>query len=228
MPGIKEISTNKKNTLKEELFGEELVKSIDKHLYVAPGESRKGTFYPSALGNSCDRALFLSYHVGLPSSEISPQLNRIFDHGNATQSRYKKYFSKLGYLVDEEVVVKHQFPPISGRADFLLNINGSIYVVELKTINKDGFSGLSGPKSDHATQLQIYLNMLDIKQGGVLYECKDNQDIKIFDLKQSKSAWKNILKRCEKIINMGIMPRLHEVEGIHDRYCPCLLVKDES
>lgn len=227
MPGIKEIAENKKQEPKEELLGQLLVKSIDKHLYVGPGEGRRGSFYPSSLGNPCDRALFIAFHIGMPSSEISPQLNRIFDHGNATQTRYRKYFSKMGYLVDEEVVVKNSLPPISGRADFLLNIDGPLYVVELKTINKDGFTALDGPKSDHATQLQIYLNMLSVPSGGVLYECKDNQEMKIFDLKRSESAWKNILKRCEKIMDMGVMPSLKSVEGIHDRYCSCLQIKDE-
>lgn len=228
MPGIKEITETKKNEPKEELLGPFLLKAIDKNLYVAPGAGRKGSFYPSALGNPCDRALFLSFHVGLPSNEISPQLNRIFDHGNATQRRYRNYFTKIQVLVDEEVVVKNSHPPISGRADFLLNIEGKPYVIELKTINKDGFLSLDGPKSDHATQLQIYLNMLNVPIGGVLYECKDNQEMKIFDLKRSLSAWKNILKRCEKIMDMGTMPKLSSVEGIHDRYCACLQVKDED
>ena len=48
-------------------------------------------FYPSALGNPCDRYLYFAYHGGLPTQNINPQTQRIFDTGGAFETRMEKY-----------------------------------------------------------------------------------------------------------------------------------------
>ena len=96
--------------------------------------------------------------------------------------------------------------------------------VELKSINKFGFTQLSAPKDEHNIQLQMYLNMAGYDHGTVLYECKDDQHLKAFLVERNEEVWGDILKRCFDIQEMAIMPT--KCEGAW--YCGCKKVKGEE
>lgn len=199
-----------------------LLKALDDHLEKdasEPGRPRGGVFYASSLGNPCDRFLFLHYKGLLEEEKIRSQLRRIFDHGNVTQTRYEKYFKEMGIFLQSEVPVSLSSPPIHGRADIMLKLPESPrYVVELKTINDNGFKELSAPKPEHEIQLQVYLNMMGILYGGVLYENKNTQSIKLFHVQQDPAQWLDILTRCRRIMAAKTIPDIPED---HSRYCAC-------
>lgn len=191
------------------------------------GSTSSGKFFASAVGDQCDRNLWLHYNGKSPSKPIDSKLRRVFDHGNITQERYKKYFTKLGVFVQDEVTLRISDPVhLSGRLDYLLSIDGKPYIVELKTIKKDEFIQLDNAKPEHAVQLQLYLNMQSVPTGSVLYECKDNQEIKLFRINRNKEIYDGIIARCLRIANMMKMPTLASVAAIHNSYCDCQLVKD--
>lgn len=232
MPGIKEIQQRRGKIERPKVINNErevwLEAEIDYH-GAAPGIiNLGGSFHPSVLGNPCDRFLYLHYRGMLPEQDISSQLQRIFDHGNVTQDRYKRYFQKMKLLVADEIRVIIDHPPIKGRADLLLKIPDSgDYLVEVKTINDRGFSALNGPKDEHRVQLQIYLNILEIERGGVLYENKNDQRVMIFGQQRDREFWDSIVKRCINIMDMKTLPNLGSVADIHDkRFCNCLGVRD--
>ena len=181
---------------------------------------RVNVFYPSTLGTPCDRALYLDYHGMLPSEDIDGSKQRIFDHGHATESRYFGYFLRMGLFKAREVRVVASDPPISGRADFILTKpSGDYIIVELKTINDNGFENLMEAKDTHYVQLQIYLSILEINDGIVLYENKNNQKLKEFYIKRDEDFWKEkIVERCHRIQNMTEPP---EINKDHSKYCSC-------
>ena len=90
-------------------------------------------------------------------------------------------------------------------------------MVELKSINKAGFTKLKRPKPEHSLQLQMYLNMGDYPMGTVLYECKDDQKIKSFLVERDVVEWEKILARCFRIQDMIAMPE--KCTGAH--WCAC-------
>ena len=45
--------------------------------------TKSGVFYPSMLGNPCDRHLYLAYNGQLPDQRIGAKTVRIFDAGSA-------------------------------------------------------------------------------------------------------------------------------------------------
>jgi hypothetical protein len=81
---------------------------------------------------------------------------------------------------------------------------------------------------EHSTQLQCYLNILNLPEGVVLYEDKNNQMVKTFVVKRSDDLWNNIIARGEKIMNMVAPPKLAEVSRVHPSYCDCKGVSDEE
>ena len=229
MPGIANILSSHLHRDDGTQSGLWLVKSIDNALLENNDDRHSSeVFHPSSLGNPCDRYLYLHYHGLLPVKQIDPQLRRIFDHGNATEGRYRKYFEKMKVLVGQEVRARLDNPPISGRADFQLFFQQYGHVlIELKTINDTNFKKLTEPQPEHRVQLQVYLNILNIDIGIVLYENKNNQAIKSFQLKKDLEMWGDILERCRLIQAMSFCPLLSSIKPGHDKYCMCLMVKDK-
>jgi hypothetical protein len=225
--GVQEITDNVTQAWESKDLGQLLVESMEKGLSHPQSSISKGRFFVSAIGNPCDRYLWLHYNGLIPKKPIPAILQRIFGVGNSAEDRYAKYFGDM--LLYREQSCRIESPVIlSGRADFILHNDGRLFVVELKTINSKGWENdlETGPKIEHSTQLQCYLNMLGHKEGVVLYENKDTQRIKTFVIKQNKDLWDGILARAKAIVEMPKPPRLAEVAAIHYNYCDCKLVTD--
>lgn len=60
--------------------------------------------------------------------------------------------------------------------------DNDVAIVELKSISDSGFKYISkkGPKEMHVMQLMLYLHLFGVKQGILLYENKNDQDMKEF------------------------------------------------
>ena len=208
MAGIKQIKRpNKRVREVEEPQDNWLNELIDDYLQGTMHAPRAGVFYPSALGNPCDRYLWLCYHGHMVDQPLPANLQRIFQCGSSLEDRVAKWFDGLKILLYQEKPVRLEVPPISGRIDFLIRHETyGNHPVELKSINKVGFGKLKRPKPEHSLQLQMYLNMGDYPMGTVLYECKDDQRIKSFLVERDVVEWEKILARCFKIQDMIAMP----------------------
>ena len=200
-----------------------LLKTLDKYLEGEFSPMEAGKFYPSALGNTCDRYLYLAYNGFIKERPLDAKLQRIFDNGSYLENRMADYFTKLGILITREEVVKLAHPVISGRVDFVLG--HEVYeriALELKSINSRGFNALKqAPKAEHEVQLQIYLNLLPLDHGVILYENKNDQQLKAFEMERDPSKWKGITDRCMRIMEMIEAPKI--CGG--NRWCQCKDVK---
>jgi len=196
-----------------------LIELLDTTLGHYNAKNNKGKFYPSSLGSVCNRFLYFSYNGLMPNQYIEPTLQRIFDCGDALGTRFEKYFERMGVLLGVEVPVKCENPVISGRIDFVIkHTEYPQALVELKSINSRGFKALlDKPKPDHVVQIQIYLNLYNVDHGIVLYENKNDQQVKAFVVKRDEEAWKKIQDRCFTIMNMSEPP--DKCTG--PKYCPC-------
>ena len=226
MSGIIRFTNAKRpsNTRKIEVNPEDVWLNTELDIYLTGTMTppRKGVFHPSTLSNKCDRSVWLIYHGQMPKVKLEPKLNRIFQNGNYLEKRIQTWFQELGILMGQEVKVKHDNPPMSGRIDFLIKHNQyGILPIELKSINSSSFSNLKGPKPEHMIQLQIYLDIGNYDIGTVFYENKNNQDIKTFLVKRDLKQWDDILTRCFKIQNMAVPP--DKCTGL--MWCSCKKVK---
>ena len=231
MAGVKQIgrrttvtTTRKRRTTKPTISvavtqDEWLVKTLDDRLQKQPHPSRGGKFYPSVLSSPCDRYVYLAFYGMAATTPISANVRRIFDCGDYLGYRFSKYFKEMNIWVAEEQSVYLNDPPIAGRYDFL--IQHEVYgktVVELKSINDKGFKSLiTDPKPDHYLQLQMYLNLLKLKHGIVLYENKNDQQVKCFEVIRNEEVWTQLLEKCERIRRMVRMP----VMCTGEKYCRC-------
>ena len=204
MAGIKQLTTRHTvSTANKALASQDkwLLDLFDEYLTEQQKPNRAGVFFPSLLGSTCDKHLYLSYRGMLAPSTIHSYTRRIFDNGSFLEERMTTYFEKMGILKEREIPCNCEDPPISGRADFLLSHPlYSEVVLELKSINDKGFKNLRGkPKREHLIQLQLYLHLLKMERGIVLYENKNDQKLKAFQVKRSAKEWNALVKRCTEI-----------------------------
>ena len=200
-----------------------LLKTLDNAIEHPQRPGGKGVFYPSMLGNLCDRYLYFAYQGILPTQQIAAQTQRIFDVGGGLEHRMEKYFRKAGIWLASEQSLSNEFPPVRGRYDFLLRHDEHERILlELKSINDKGFKLLkSEPKPEHTIQLQIYLNIntIGVEHGIVLYENKNDQKLKAFKVDKQSKIWENIKERCIKIQNMRPNEVPRNCGG--EFYCAC-------
>lgn len=157
-----------------------LVDAIDDHLSKrnAPAFKQVKGFHPSYT-NQCSRYWFYLFNGVSVETSFSPQTHRIFDNGHSVHDRLYSYFRDMGILINEEIPVQNDNPPIEGTADGIINWYGE-KLIELKSISSEGFHYrqiYKKPKDEHYRQAQIYMQCLDLDGGFVIYENKNNQEI---------------------------------------------------
>lgn len=161
-------------------LSEELISAIDNSFVERNGKQFKQVvgFHPSYT-NQCARYWYYLFEGVEMSSSFSPQTYRIFDNGHAVHDRIYGYFKNMGILLEEELPVRYDDPPITGTADGVIEFYGK-KLIELKSISNEGFEYrriYHKPKDDHYRQAQIYMRCLDLDQAFVIYENKNNQEI---------------------------------------------------
>ena len=88
---------------------------------------------------------------------------------------------------------------ISGHIDGILKLGGEYSVIDYKSMHANQFTSLNEPMDKHIIQVEIYLWLLDLKTGFLLYENKDSQKIKLFEVVYNEDLIAKILKRLEAI-----------------------------
>jgi CRISPR/Cas system-associated exonuclease Cas4 (RecB family) len=179
-----------------------LMKAIDSQL-----ESSNGTFWKQSGGfapsstNQCARYMVYRFRGYEQVVDFSGRTRRIFDLGNRAEEFLRDMFENLGILLDEQIAVEIESPPVRGFADFLIDWDGP-KPVECKSINEAGFvwrKNYRKPKDEHYRQLQFYLEAMDMDEGFVVYICKNDSAMLPLLIKRDKEFMDKILKKYAKI-----------------------------
>ncbi len=176
-----------------------LVESIDEYLKARPREKRAiRCFHPSSLHKS-PRELYHHYMKGDGGEEFEPRILRIFDNGHGVHGRLQGYLETIGILIQTEVPIENKEYEIIGRADGIIQVNGIRGVLEIKSMNSHQFYSCFEPKPDHLVQVNVYMFCLGIPRGCLLYECKDDQELKEFYVKQDESILTLVLQKIQYV-----------------------------
>jgi len=112
--------------------------------------------------------------------------------GLASHFVLEEALRELGYVVEKPVTV--EFPnglKLIGTPD---GFNSQV-VLEIKTVN----SIPSKPYPHHVLQLNTYLNMLNMDLGLIIYICKRNGRIKIFEVRRDTRKYLEVLERAKRL-----------------------------
>ena len=180
MKSLNRLLNNDQQEKDETSLEDKLVNAIDVYLTKKNDKDfkRADGFHPSYT-NQCPRYWVYLFRGVSVEPTFSGHTYRIFDNGHAVHDRLYSYLEGLGILLEEEIPVEHEDPPIRGTADGIIDWDGR-KLIELKSISQEGFHYRSlhnKPKDDHIRQAQIYMRCLDLDDGFVIYENKNNQTI---------------------------------------------------
>jgi hypothetical protein len=176
-----------------------IIKAIDEYLQNRPKDERATRcFHPSVLHRPAEY-LFKAYFDGDCDQGFPSRVLRIFDNGNGVHRRLQRYLERIGILKQAEVRVENSEYEIKGHTDGIIEVGGKEGVLEIKSINSSGFFSLHEPKPEHLIQLNVYMFCLDIPRGCLLYECKDNQELKEFFLKADPKVLKRMLEKIKTV-----------------------------
>ena len=179
-----------------------------------------GVYRPSMVGK-CIRANYLIYKFGVVPSEDKA---RIFAIGNIIHVFIQeKLKEKYGDLVKVEVPVEKSFEvyniKVRGRVDVLFNEK---YIIELKTTNnlKKWNSELriheemKAPYDDHVLQLMLYLGMLKLKHGYIVYVEKNTLKTKTFRVDFNLDVYEKAITRIVELHNYLVNDKLPPAEAL--------------
>ncbi|QNO12509.1 Cas4 family exonuclease [Streptomyces phage MulchMansion] len=154
--------------------------------------SKKVSFSPSSLGygaGTCPRYWYLAFEGGTFVDTFDGQSVANMANGTAAHTRIEKLFGDAGVLDEAEKEVTYQNPPIRGFVDVVVDFEGKKIVGEFKTTRQESYihREANGTAIDyHKVQVLIYMRVLGIDDGFVLYENKNTQELFLVPLKMDE------------------------------------------
>ena len=130
-----------------------VTKPLDSFLYEQankPNDRAVNVNAPSQAGK-CNRANYYMRIQEEGDGSIDPRTQRIFDNGTYTHERLQSYLNEMFLLICDEV------PLINDHTDGFLDLDSEIAILEIKSINDNGFTQLKDAKEEHKKQGLIYL-----------------------------------------------------------------------
>lgn len=171
------------------------------------------TISPSQI-SECMRKL-VALLVGLKiEDKIEPQYQRIFDNGTYVHKRFLKLYLPQTQIVCHLLNIEQEtykdfieftlHDPeywLKGQPDAVIfnPADGLKYVFELKSVKHENFQNLAGPELSHIMQVNLYMYLTNIPRAVILYECKNDQDIKEYVIEQQPEQIAFLLNRIRNI-----------------------------
>jgi len=175
------------------------VQAIDRYLQNRARDKRAiRCFHPSSLHKSA-KELHRMYFAGDANQSFPPRVLRIFDNGDCVHKRIQRYLVEIGILQQAEVPVENKEYNILGTCDGIIKIGNQRGVLEIKSMNANQFYSTYQPKAEHLVQINAYMFCLSLPRGCLLYECKDDQELKEFYLKLDNIVLSPVLEKIRYV-----------------------------
>lgn len=156
-------------------------------------DTKKSTFSPSTVGyghGNCARYWFIAFNGAdfdetKDAAAIANMMNGTYAH-----DRIQKMMEKTGLVKDIEKEIRYDDPPIRGFVDAVIEWEGNNVVGEIKTTKDETFAlkqASNKPSGNHNIQILMYMKVLEIDEGFVMYENKNTQEIIIIPVAMNDS-----------------------------------------
>ena len=194
-------------------------KMIDNHLKKEYRPKGIGKYYPSEIGN-CLRKVWYTYKFPV---ELKPELIKIFELGNIMHDFVvevlKSEKTPEVELLKSEFPVRQEFDDflVSGRVDnlILVKASGKNVLVEVKStmdVNR-----IEEAQPHNIVQLQLYMHLIGVHNGILLYIDKKNLQSKIFEVKYDEKQALAIIERFRQLHRALLDDKIPEPEARADR-----------
>lgn len=174
---------------------QEFVKAYEKSYVDAGNRSgfkKKKSFSPSTLGyghGTCPRYWYIAFEGAHFDDTFDSKSLANMDNGSYSHERIQSNLETMGVLKHKELEVTNENPPIRGFIDAIIDWKEMELPVEVKTANSMSFqfrTNTGKPSDSHFVQFLIYLKLTKSREGFLLYENKDTQEILIIPITVSE------------------------------------------
>lgn len=202
---------------------------------------QKKSFAPSQIvygHGHCARYWYLAFEGGNLFENKNDSVSVAnMNSGTAAHKRIEKALSDSSIIEEIEMAITSDDPPIYGKMDALLKIDNEHVAMELKTARDDAFN--YHKQNNHATgyhieQVLIYMKILGLKYGAIVYENKNTHEIYVIPITvtQERKDFINYLfdwmQRTKKAFDEKQLPeRAYRKNSKICQSCPLEKVCDE-
>lgn len=154
-------------------------------------DNKKDSFSPSGFGYSgrCPRYFYYRFNGAyFDYSKNTPESISNMNAGSDAGVRLAKMLEDAGMLIDSEVDVEYEDPPIHGFIDAIINWKGDEVVVEIKTTKDSAWNYRVANNQVpwyQMLQLLLYMYITDHDKGMFLTENKDSNKIFILPIRMT-------------------------------------------
>ena len=156
--------------------------------------------FTAMIGTACHEYIqsIISRIPGIKWVDVEDRLSNIYD---------KSYYScvRSGY----ETRVSLCSPPVNFACDGLIEFQGKLYLVEIKTCEFRSFEGLHGPKPQHVSQIQCYSTLLCVSNVLVIYVDRQYGNMKCYELhisEKDQQAMNSTFTTILDCVNTNLAP----------------------
>lgn len=149
------------NTMKSEGI---VLPRLDRYLLTNndPSEMHSHAYTSPSGIYSCIRSQMYRVMGERKDGSPNPRLQRIFDMGHKIHEMLQGYLKDEGILLLDEAPVYSDKYKVMGHTDGILQISPvALGILEIKSINSDGFKNLLAAKPDHIKQANVYMLCLE-------------------------------------------------------------------
>ena len=150
----------------------------------------------------------LSRYLGSSWLDVESYLKR-------NPPKYEYSLKKNGY----ETLVKVENPPVKFSCDGLVEVDGVVYLLEIKTSEANSMRSLASPKAEHLDQISCYCTLLNVDDAIVLYQDRQYGSLKCFTyhLKDvDKLRIVNVFEEVQDRVSRNMIP---EALPAGDKWC---------
>ena len=146
------------NAMKREGY---VIKDLDLYLLSLNDEDNDRAIdvnAPSQIGKCLRQRFYARTSADRDSNAVDARTRRIFDNGTKTHERLQHYLAEQGMLLMDEIPVLNAEYNIQGHTDGLIAVSKvEKAILEIKSINSNGFSQLKTAKDEHVQQGLSYV-----------------------------------------------------------------------
>lgn len=195
---------------------------------------KQTSWHISSLG-SCLRGIYLKRAGEKLDKGFDDRQLRVFDMGNKIEDWIVDLLKTQDIKVETQARVEDKELGVSGYADVVVEKDGEKEVLEIKSKHSKSFWWMDkkggGAQRSHQYQLWMYLWLLDIEKGKIIYVSKDDSAIleyPIFrnneDLKRECFEQIDLLNRAWKAKDPSLLPlpvngKWGNDNDFHSKYC---------
>lgn len=146
------------------------------------------------VGEACNclrKSYYTRKHGSKDLSHIAPSKRVILGLGMSTHLVFEEVLRELGYKTEQQVVREYDCFKLAGTPDAV----GGDHIVEIKTCNKLP----DEPLPHHVMQLNGYLGLLGFRKGYIVYICKRDGNVRIFQVGFNQRLFDRLVERARQL-----------------------------